>query len=396
MSWTNRDTGVSFLSIAAGATLGILVWKYVAPDHELLPTAQDPVDQAAFDDLVDLQTQNQKLLDEVRDLQTALSRQIEEEPKAPPSETVDAPDRLKAALAGSLLLTDEQYAEVLAKIDWATMGGSMKDMVPLIEQLAEALAAGEDPDLAIQGQIQKLNGDLLTIAQVIMEGEVPGTGVNGSFTHPLVAGNQIAAALTAAGLGLDDGQIEGLENIMRVYAARDRGLRDTESSESFKLTNLLEEIDLKSEFYSEARAMLSPEQSAALYRDGSAGRIGMDMFDAGLMLGEYAKPVGAASSTEFAGAVAKRFGSLTNLSDDARQQLDNVVATWANRHYGDAFWSESSDPLSKRGMMTSSQVRVAMRNQVTLMREIFSQVKLSAADRAKLMSNLGTIVPLVK
>ncbi len=111
MSWTNRDTGVSFLSIAAGATLGILVWKYVAPDHELLPTAQDPVDQAAFDDLVDLQTQNQKLLDEVRDLQTALSRQIEEEPKAPPSETVDAPDRLKAALAGSLLLTDEQYAE---------------------------------------------------------------------------------------------------------------------------------------------------------------------------------------------------------------------------------------------------------------------------------------------
>ena len=395
MSWTTRDTGVSFFSLAVGATLGILAWSYLAEDRGDLPAGEQPAEESSSAELAALRTENQRMSERINSLQASLDREAQEAPARQVEESVEAAETLRAVLAGDLILTDEQFAEVLGKIDWATMGTNMKDMVPLIETLAEQLAAGESPDLALAGQIQRLNGDLLAIAQVIMEGEVPGTGVNGAFTHPMVAGNQIVAALAAAGVALDEGQLEGLEKIMRVYGARDRGLRDVEGSEPFKLLNLLEEIDLKSEFYNEARAMLSPEQAAALYRDSSAGRLGLDVFDPGLMLAGQAQPLEAASSAELAQSLSERLQP-SNLSESGKQQLQNIISTWANRHYGEDFWSQPPDPLSKQGMMTSAHVREAMRNQVTLMRTILDQVELTPADRANLMANMRTIVPLVR
>ena len=254
------------------------------------------------------------------------------------------------------------------------------------------MAKGETPDLAVAGEVQKLNGELLKAAQKIMEGKIPGTGVNGAFTHPVVVANQFGAALKAAGLELSDAQKDSLDRAMKFYAAKDESLRLAEGDKDFKLEVLAEEAEFKAAFYAETRGMLTEEQKNALFSEHTSGQGGFDIFDSSLMLMSYARPVKVTDAADFAAKLSGRF-SKAPLDAAGRKKLDAIITRWTNELPAD-FWSAKAGPLDNKGAMSSSRIRNALARQTALFREIFANVKLSPAARAELEKSLRILVPL--
>ncbi len=397
MNWTGKDTGIMFVSLAAGAVIGALGWQVLQEDGVQAPRA--PASESAqAGNFADLQAENSQLKQQLDDLQAkSLRRELEAEPAktdgAAEAVATEGEIAAKAEAAYRVMFSDPKFKDVLAKIDWQVMGNNMKDMVPLIAELAESMAAGEPPSLELVGEIQKLNGDLLAIAGTIAEGDIPGEGINGAFTHPLVVANQLSATLQAAGLSLTEAQKQGLDVITKHYAAIDEGLRLSPDSDALGLENLLKEAEYKDGLYREARALLTPEQQKALYSEHSEGRLSLDMFDSSLMLGAYAQPLPVTDSKHLASILSREFVQDMSLSEAEGAKLDGIIQKWAN-NLPASYWSNKADALDMKGMMKSDRVREAMGYQVALMREILSKVDLNDAERAELMRSKTIVVPL--
>ena len=375
-------------SLVVGAVIGGLTWSAIGPKDATLdtPFAVDPESGG------DLRTQNDRLEAELSSLKVKLNRK-----KLAKAEVKPTPDEKKAVAKKStsaigVTFADERFQETLASIDWDAVGVSMKDMIPLLAKLAEAVANGETPDLAVAGEIQKLNGELLIAAQKIMDGNIPGTGVNGSWTHPVVVANQFGAALKAAGFELSKEQEDSLDRAMKFYSAKDQSLRLAEGDKEFKLEVLAEEATFKAAFYKEARGMLTEEQQKALFSEHTSGRGGFDPFDSSLMLMKYARPLRVKNAADLASKLSRKFSSL-KIDAGSKDRLDAILARWSNELSAD-FWSNKADALDKKGAMSSARVRNALQRHTALMREIFANVNLTAADRAEMQRSLRFLVPL--
>ena len=383
-----REAGIGIAGLVAGAVIGGLTLSAIGQKDATLdtPGAADPESGGDF------QTQNDQLKAELTSLKVEVNRkklaEAEEEPNPKENKAVAK----KATAAIGVTFADEKFQETLAAIDWDAVGVSMKDMIPLLAKLAEAVANGETPDLAVAGEIQKLNGELLIAAQKIMEGNIPGTGVNGSWTHPVVVANLFGAALKAAGFELSNEQKDRLDRAMKFYSAKDQSLRLAEGDKEFKLEVLAEESEFKAAFYKEARGMLTEEQQKALFSERTSGRGGFDIFDSSLMLMKYARPVRVKNAPDLASKLSRKFSSI-KLDAGGKKQLDAILTRWSNELPAD-FWSNKADALDKKGAMSSARVRNALKRQTALMREIFANVNLTAADRAEMQKSLRFLVPL--
>lgn len=345
----------------------------------------------------DLVAENNRLRQQIQNLEQAAERKrIQAEEAAAKAPEQDRPDQERdAAAAGSTPpLEDPKLAKALNQVDWALIGNNLHEMQPMLAKLAEALAKGESPDLAAVGEIQKLNGDLMKLAQILVENEVPGAGINGAFTHPSVASNQIAATLAAAGLNLNEEQQQSMKKIMQYYAAKDQSIRLSEDSREFSVEGLLEEADYKDAFYKEAKALLSEEQGLGLgFSEAVSGRARMDLFDSSLMLSQFAQPIRCKDPGHLATRMFQTINGRAKLSPEAQKQLNGVLADWSGQLPRD-FFMKPADTLSNQGMMKSSDIRAALRRQVDLFRMIDQKVDMSPADRAALKKQMAIFVPL--
>lgn len=397
---SGRETGIGIGGLVVGAVVGGVIWSMIQKDSTLaVPEARAPSSEARPSG--DLLLENARLKTEIADLRAELDRkklaiameETKEETKEEEAPEESAAEDPGAPAAAAVMFADAKYQKALASIDWDAVGVAMKDMVPLIAKLAEGMAAGEDLDLEIAGEIQKLNGDLLKAAKKIMEGKIPGTGINGSFTHPVVVANQLGAALKAAGLELSKEQRDSLSRVMRYYAVRDESLRLVEGDRELKIDVLAEEIEFKDAFYMEARSIMTEEQRKALFNEHSAGRVRLDVFDSSLMLVQHAKPVRCKNAVDLASTLSDRIASVVKLDAKSRKHLDAVMARWSNELPAE-FWANKASTLDKKGMMSGSRVRAALKRQVALMRAILANVKLTPQARARLVNSMAIFVPL--
>ena len=354
-----KQSGIGIVSLIAGVVIGGYGYKtFFATDAMIDIVDTGPGGSTKPESATDLAADNERLHSEL----AALHNERTREKLAAVAEKLDDTENGLAEVAAKMgvQFNDPKFQDALASIDWDVVGASMKDMVPLMAMLAEQLAKGEEIDLAVAGEVQKLNGELLKAAQKIMEGKIPGTGVNGSFTHPAVVANQFAAALKAAGLELNEEQRESMDRIMKFYSSKDESLRlaDHESS----MQTLAEEVEFKDAFYKEVRGLLSEEQQAAIFSKGSEGRLGLDMFDSTLMLEGYAKKMPVADANQLATMLSTRVFRGVDLDAAGRKQLDAILTRWSHSLPAD-FWSNKADALDRKGIMSGSRVRAALKRQ---------------------------------
>ena len=222
-----------------------------------------------------------------------------------------------------------QYGK-LAEVDWTTVGENLNAMTPLCDSVAKKLAAGGDLPGEDIGRIQQHNGPLVAAAVKVMK-ELPGTGANGSFTHPAFMVNAIASTLDAAGKPLTDGEATAIEKVARDFSDEDARRLAGYPTGTYAMQKTIEEADLRRRFFDAAFAVLTRDQRETLVPPSVKGLVGFDLFSDGLLWATVMRPIGFkerdldALVTESAGAMNAGLHIPKEQQDAARA----VVAKWA-------------------------------------------------------------------
>ncbi|MBX3464728.1 MAG: hypothetical protein KF830_16280 [Planctomycetes bacterium] len=396
--WQQGVVAASSLTIAVVA--GVVTWHSLersgtASAGEVLQLdaaarGEGPVANAA--ELEQLRQRVRQLEQQNENLQLQLSR-TQAEP-VPLAAAPDAePDAAPAPVAAGAVFADERYADLLAKLDWRTMGEVTHEMGPMLVELIERMRETGEIPLDLATKVGALNLKLVQQVPALLESGLPGSGANGAYTHPLVAANVLASTLAAAGLGIDQGQRDRIAGLVRQFSAETQAAVD--SVQEFDVQRLALEAETKDRFYREVASLLTPEQQRVMFPAGADRYEGGSLFHSSLFLRQYTEPVPAANAAEFARSVANSVGQQLDLDDQASAQVRAIVERFAA---APELWQDRADAV-ERGqlqMLRRGRTEAAMRHQAAMLREILRQVPLSEAQRKQLRQAKHVFVPLPK
>ncbi|MHC5062875.1 MAG: hypothetical protein ACYTG5_02740 [Planctomycetota bacterium] len=334
-------------------------------------------------ELAELRAENQRLIE-------SSARRRAESPEA---EAIDPPaEDLEVGVA----VTYADFSETLEGMDWAQMGTAAKDMIPKLQELMKALEEGGELPIGLAGEIQQLNGQILQSLGKLQDGTIPGTGINGAFTHPVFAANLMNATLEAAGVSLTEAQLRNLQDVTGRFAGEDDSRRGSYGKDVPALQQVMEEIDLRNRFFEQAKTNLTPEQLAVL-GNGPEGPGPMDLFSGDPAWQQFTKPVKVKSRADFGNKLAAnmRSGMGLDASTDAARiaKLNEVIDKWA-KAAPDSYLMNTNGNLAEAKAFPSANVSAAAHYQSQLFANIMSQVDLTPDQRRMLLKNRGVFVPV--
>lgn len=398
MELTQRRGAIAVGGVTLVVLAGTVTWSAFARTEEAGVGETLRMETADPQPVIMTASRQQALLDENEELRRRLaeaearaSRQrVANEDAAPVMGDVALEDETVLAARFS----DDKYGAALAGVDWKVVGTAMKGQVAVSAELAAAILAGEIP-LELAGELQQFNGQLVGQLQPLMDGEVPGSGPNGTFTHPLVAANQVDQVLASGDAPLSEEQSSLVAAITDHYLAQDENLRIRAEGHELSLETLLEETAMKDRFYEEVGQVLSPEQHAMLYPDGVGDYNQLNLFGTGIIWAQVAKPALVEGPEDLARRNFSRFSDGLKLNPDQQERLRPLLDTWS-RSYPPEYWSETSNALEREGIMKTSRTRMAAERQLALFKSMLNGLGLTAEQREKLLSNNGVLVPMVR
>lgn len=378
------------LSVAAVA--GVLTWHSLQTNPA---AATDPAAAAASSDASRLEVAELRTrLAELEAERAALATQRTAAPTTPTDETVTEPPPPPPAetrLAASFL--DPRFAEVLAKIDWATMGAVTKEMQPLLADLVKKMQETGEVPLDLVAKVQELNSKLVAQVPAMMESGAPGFGPNGSYTHPLFVANTLAATLAASGQQLDPTQQAALDGLVRSFSAENDAI--VAASRDFDVEHLLAEAEMKDRFFAEMTTRLTAEQQASLFPADMPGYDGINLFSASLMTRPYTAAISAKDPSDFARLATNRIGEELGLDDATSAKVRGIVEAHAKA--ATDLWDTPADKTETTlRMLRKGRTSTALRHQIAMLRAISQQVDLTPAQREKLKGYKQVLVPLPK
>lgn len=356
--------------------------------------------QATNGEAVAMAAENQRLSQRLRELEQqneSLRTQLVQREAAPPAPAAPAPEATPPApatpVAAPLAFSDPRFAAMLAKIDWSKVGSISNEMAPLLARLAAALEKeGAELPMDLAVEVQKLNAQLLEPVKAMLEAGVPGFGPNGSYTHPLIAANGMAATLVAAGQPLSPAQQQQIDGLVRAFAAEQQAISD--GGHEMPLEQLLAETEMKDRFYREVGGLLAPAQQDALNPGGAAAHEGASLFNTGVLMRAHAEPVAAKDAADFARIVGNKLGEHLGLDEAAVSRVRAVIARHAAA--SSELWQERASPVetSQAHFLRTGRTRTALRAQLEWMRALQREAGLSPEQAAKLAKSTRVLVPL--
>lgn len=376
------------VALSVAAVAGVVTWHnlQVAPGT----TGTAP---AVATDTGNVAAENASLRERVRELQADLAARNADRaaaPLVPNDEVVEEPPPPPPPEIGAAF-QDPRFAEVLAKIDWATMGQVTKEMQPLLAELVKKMQETGQVPLDLAAKIQELNSKLVAQVPAMMESGAPGFGPNGSYTHPLFVANTLAATLAASGQQLDANQQAAIDGLVRTFSAENDAI--VAGSRDFDLEHLLAEAEMKDRFFSEMTTRLTPEQQAKLFPADMPGYDGINLFSASLMTRPYTAPIVAKDAGEYARTATNRLGEELGLDEAAAAKVRAVIESHAAR--AQDLWANPADKTETTlRMLRTGRTTTALRHQIEMLRAISREVDLTPAQREKLKGLKQVLVPL--
>jgi RNA polymerase sigma-70 factor (ECF subfamily) len=267
----------------------------------------------------------------------------------------------------------------LSQVDWKAVGENLNAMTPLITQISDKLKKGGDVPGEEYGKLQQHNGPLVAAAVKVMK-DLPGTGANGSFTHPAFQVNAIAAALDAAGKPLTDDEATALEKIGRDFSDEDAHRLQGYDASTYALQKTIDEADLRRRFFDAAFAALTQDQRDALTPPAVKGQLGFDLYSDGLLWMTVLRPLSFKEKDVDALTTAAA-GVLNTALKIPREQQDaarGVIAKWA--HDLPASLVAAPQDAGEDGDRRVEPVREAARQTVALLQRLVQDLKLEGAQ----------------
>jgi SAM-dependent methyltransferase len=384
-----------------GLGVGIVTGMVLTPSHAAeLSQVQAEADAAAADaqTLVESREQAGRKLAELKRNNESLARKNKtlENQAAALQKTYEELQAAHAAAQASQEPEDTddgkapipfpEWDEALALADWnKDVGENMSAMVPLISEIAKALDGGGTRPAEAVGNLQRHNGPLVAFGMKLNQHGVPGTGVNGSITHPPVMVNAIAATLEAVGLPLDAAQLADLARISKTFAQRDKLRLADYDERTFALRKLVEEAKLKRTFFDEALAVLKADQLAAISPETTRGRVGADLFSEALLWAGRGSRMVFTDRAQLAEAMQDRTSRRLGLDPDTLDAANKVVLDWAES-FPDSVLRVEIDALDKEGMYKSDRVAASAEQMLRLLENLVNDADLPEGKAAAVRS----------
>jgi RNA polymerase sigma-70 factor (ECF subfamily) len=283
-----------------------------------------------------------------------------------------------------------QYAK-LNDVDWKGVGEHLNAISSICGDIAGKMAKGED-FTAEQGKAAQHNGYLINAAVKIV-GQVPGTGVNGAFTHPAFQANAIASALEAAGKPLTLEQGTAIEKVAREFSDEDAqrllGYKET----TYGLQKVIDEADVRRRFFDAAFAALTEEQRNALTPPETKGLLGLDLYSDGLLWITLMRPVQFKDAAGLADTITTQVQGGMKVPKEQTEPLRALVGRWV----ADLPASLIDPPAQQggpRGRMHVDVVRLAAQKTLALAESIVTEMKLEGAAATTARRWSVTLVPV--
>ncbi len=259
------------------------------------------------------------------------------------------------ATAPRLAVPVGDHQDVLAALEWKDMGTAAHEMSPHLPGLIRGMAEGRDVSAEAM-QVGRRNVVLVTAAMKLGEAGLSGTGVNGAFTHPAVIANFVVATLEAAGLPLDEKQLDRLRELADQYVARERARIEGYRADALAFVKLVDETRLKKSFIDGIDALLSPAQVKVLHPHGPDAPIGTDLFSPGLLWqGSVAPAANVRNETGQARVVQIVSSHLKLDPETAERVVRPAVVRWTSALPGSAF-TAPSQPEDRMGLVSMARL----------------------------------------
>jgi len=295
----------------------------------------------------------------------------------------------------------EGFEVALSKPDWAEAGEAVNKVQPLIAELRYSLAHGQEPS-ASAAMIQRWNSTILGMAMMAKQAGVPGTGVNGTYSHPVVMVNLIYATLEAAGQPLDETQAERLGALGDKFLREDQARLSGYAEASLRTEKLIAEAALRDRFFAEADQLLSKVQRNVLHPESVRGRLGIDLFSSGILWSPLVRPLEFTTRADLETAWIGRLQRAYGFEPEFAPTLADSVADWA-RGFSDEYLAASDDPHARGGGKLSNKltgwfrvehVRVAAEHQLVLTRVLIERLPVGSPLIERLRSGHRIAVPI--
>ncbi len=325
-------------------------------------------------------------------------KELEAQVAAAAAEGGGTPEKLKP---GTTWYTPNEHAEAIEGIDWNQTGEAIVKLNPLLVKLAEALEAGREfKELA---ELSRWNTPLAVNALNASRKGVPGTGVNGAFTHPSIMANMVHAALVQGGKPLDAGQEKNLRAIAdRFLGADEHRLRSYDET-TFGLKKLIDEAALKARLFEDIDALLTEEQREILHPASVRGRCGIDLFSSGIVWYTLYRPARFDTPEKLASHLASNVMTHFQLAAELRPVVDELAADYA-ASFPSGYLDAEPDPLTRAQLTNPSAIgqlfvpvdrpRIAAEQQLAFYTALHDRLPAGSPAAHKVRAEVGFVLPV--
>jgi hypothetical protein len=254
-------------------------------------------------------------------------------------------------------------------------------MAPLVDVIMTKMEKdGEVPGEEF-GKLQQHNGPLVAAGLKVMK-ELPGTGVNGSFTHPAFQVNAIAAALDAAKKPLTPAQATALEKIGREFSDEDARRLQGYDESAYALQKTIDEAELRRRFFEAAFEALAKEQRDALTPPSVKGLLGFDLYSDGLVWMTVVRPLSfkEKDTDALVTSAAGVMNTALKLPPDMQDAARGVVLRWARDLPASLVTVPQSPGI--RSDRAVAPIREAAKQTLVLLKSLVADLKLEGAQAA--------------
>jgi hypothetical protein len=282
--------------------------------------------------------------------------------------------------------------DALRAMDFEVAGEAIANMTPILGEVAKALAEGRQVPPSV-GDVQRWNGPLVKQALIAQQSGVPGTGVNGAFTHPSVLVNMVHSTLAHAGLPLDEHQQARLRDLGDRFVEEDARRLAGYDETTLEFRKIVEETTLKDRLYEAIDGILTQEQRDMLHPPDVRGRLRSDLFSSGIVWLQFARTVRYTDRPAMAEAFIGRVLRDWNFDDEAESRARELSRTWASS-FTDAYLTETLDALSRQGIVPMERVRIAAKNQLAFYTALHAQLSPGSEAAERVRSAQLLMVPV--
>ncbi len=286
----------------------------------------------------------------------------------------------------------QKFEEALTSIDWTKSAEATVNLASLLSKWGEEIEKGNRTPNWI-GQLQRWNGPLVSAAISAQNAEVPGTGVNGAFSHPSIMANLVQATLIEAGEPLDEDQEKQLRELGRKYVEEDARRLDGYPEGTLALEKTIDEAALKDRFYADVDRLVTSVQREILHPEAIRGRLTLDLFSSGIIWLTMAEATRYTDREDLVRQITRAAMQHFTLADEHKDAVHEAARRWGGS-FTQEYLDEEADALSQAGRVTVARVNVAARSQLVFYKTLLERLPADSELAKRVRNSTRIVLPL--